>query len=209
MDTPPSASITYITSQNSTSSTQVSVLVFVLRLYRKKSYLSLFLYVDQVMSPEDAVAQELGTDPGYYSTSPSQMQYNKPAGGGSTQQTTPQTPNTPSSIPDIILTGKVMSFEQTTYSLSHLFSWLIRFVTSYFLVILKSCTVMYSVSHVRIWEIFRRNVLLLLMVTSSIFLSQYSSKDQTADIFRVMEVKQTKWQIILAVTQPLFSICRS
>jgi hypothetical protein len=54
--------------------------------------------------------QELPTDPGYYSQSPSQLQYNRPVSinpsGGSTQQTTPQTPNTPSSIPDIILTGK-------------------------------------------------------------------------------------------------------
>ncbi|KAJ9593537.1 hypothetical protein L9F63_014930 [Diploptera punctata] len=62
-------------------------------------------------SPEDGLTQvctqELSTDPGYYSQSPSQLQYNRPVmnpSGGSTQQTTPQTPNTPSSIPDIILT---------------------------------------------------------------------------------------------------------
>lgn len=60
----------------------------------------------KVMSPEDQIGQELGTDPGYYSTSPSQLQYNRPTGNGSAQQTTPQTPNTPNSIPDIILTGK-------------------------------------------------------------------------------------------------------
>jgi hypothetical protein len=64
-------------------------------------------------SPEDGLTQvgtqDLSTDPGYYSQSPSQLQYNRPVSinpsGGSTQQTTPQTPNTPSSIPDIILTG--------------------------------------------------------------------------------------------------------
>jgi hypothetical protein len=67
-------------------------------------------------SPEDGLTQvgthELSTDPGYYSQSPSQLQYNRPVNinpsGGSTQHTTPQTPNTPSSIPDIILTGKYL-----------------------------------------------------------------------------------------------------
>ncbi|XP_046997865.1 CREB-regulated transcription coactivator 1-like isoform X1 [Schistocerca americana] len=54
-------------------------------------------------------SQELNAaDHGYYSQSPSQLHYNRPVAvnpsGGSTQQTTPQTPNTPSSIPDIILT---------------------------------------------------------------------------------------------------------
>lgn len=57
-----------------------------------------FLY--QVMSPEDAGGQELGSDAGYFSTSP---HFGKPS---STQQTTPQTPNTPNSIPNIILTGR-------------------------------------------------------------------------------------------------------
>lgn len=56
------------------------------------------------------MTQDLGTDTGYYNTSPSQLQYSRNTGDGSTQQTTPQTPNTPSSIPDIILTGEVFFF---------------------------------------------------------------------------------------------------
>ncbi|KAK6624745.1 hypothetical protein RUM44_011605 [Polyplax serrata] len=79
MDTPSSGSITYITSPNSSTTTQV-------------------------ITSEDGVNQDLGTETGYYNTSPSQLQYSRNTGGGSTQQTTPQTPNTPSSIPDIILT---------------------------------------------------------------------------------------------------------
>ncbi|GLH07007.1 Uncharacterized protein GBIM_12568, partial [Gryllus bimaculatus] len=62
-------------------------------------------------NPDDGLvqvaAQDLQTDSVYYSQS-SQLPYNRPLtmnpSGGSTQQTTPQTPNTPSSIPDIILT---------------------------------------------------------------------------------------------------------
>lgn len=59
------------------------------------------------VSAEDVaslVNAELGQqDNGYFSTSPSTMPY----GNHDTtpRQTTPQTPNTPTSIPDIILTG--------------------------------------------------------------------------------------------------------
>nr|CAD7199003.1 unnamed protein product [Timema douglasi]CAD7404595.1 unnamed protein product [Timema poppensis] len=87
VDNPVSTSMNYIGSQNNTT------------------------HYSQALShgsPEDGLTQELSTDPGYYSQSPSQLQYNRPVtmnpSGGSTQQTTPQTPNTPSSIPDIILT---------------------------------------------------------------------------------------------------------
>ncbi|KAG8268714.1 CREB-regulated transcription coactivator 1 [Homalodisca vitripennis] len=46
---------------------------------------------------EDACPQELTTDPGYFSTSPSQqLQYSR--------HSAQTTPNTPSSIPDIVLT---------------------------------------------------------------------------------------------------------
>ncbi|XP_021913457.1 CREB-regulated transcription coactivator 1-like isoform X3 [Zootermopsis nevadensis] len=73
-------------------------------------------------SPEDGLTQigtqELSTDQGFYSQSPSQLQYNRPVSinpsGSSTQQTTPQTPNTPSSIPDIILTGILADFSSST-----------------------------------------------------------------------------------------------
>nr|CAD7405232.1 unnamed protein product [Timema cristinae] len=87
VDNPVSTSMNYIGSQNNTT------------------------HYSQALShgsPEDGLTQELSTDPGYYSQSPSQLHYNRPVtmnpSGGSTQQTTPQTPNTPSSIPDIILT---------------------------------------------------------------------------------------------------------
>lgn len=63
-----------------------------------------------MITSEDGVNQDLGTETGYYNTSPSQLQYSRNTGGGSTQQTTPQTPNTPSSIPDIILTGERILF---------------------------------------------------------------------------------------------------
>lgn len=43
---------------------------------------------------------ELTVDGGYYSTSPSQLVYS-----GAPQNMHPTTPNTPTSIPDIILTG--------------------------------------------------------------------------------------------------------
>lgn len=62
-------------------------------------------------SPDNGLVQgpqDLPADQVYYGQSPSQLSYNRPVAmnpsGGSTQQTTPQTPNTPSSIPDIILT---------------------------------------------------------------------------------------------------------
>jgi len=91
MDNPVSTSISYIGSQNNATHYSQAV---------------------THGSPEDGLTQvgthELSTDPGYYSQSPSQLQYNRPVNinpsGGSTQHTTPQTPNTPSSIPDIILT---------------------------------------------------------------------------------------------------------
>ncbi|KAK7864209.1 hypothetical protein R5R35_002055 [Gryllus longicercus] len=68
-------------------------------------------YIAITHNPDDGLvqvaAQDLQTDSVYYSQS-SQLPYNRPLtmnpSGGSTQQTTPQTPNTPSSIPDIILT---------------------------------------------------------------------------------------------------------
>lgn len=50
-------------------------------------------------------SQELSTDTGYFSQSPSQQLQFVSRTGGSTQQTTPQTPQTPNSIPEIVLSG--------------------------------------------------------------------------------------------------------
>lgn len=68
--------------------------------------------LEQFTMSDDPLTQvhELTPDPGYYSTSPAQLHYSQSQSHGHhnnicdsrTQQ--PQTPNTPTSIPDIILT---------------------------------------------------------------------------------------------------------
>ncbi|PSN58096.1 hypothetical protein C0J52_06492 [Blattella germanica] len=107
MDNPVSTSYIGSPPNNTTHYSQVSEE----RVYGLEYSTSPYTTAVSHSSPEDGLTQvgtqELATDPGYYSQSSPQLQYNRPVinpSGGSTQQTTPQTPNTPSSIPDIILT---------------------------------------------------------------------------------------------------------